>query len=325
MLRWILALALAGLAGDVCAQTEAPPAEAPIAADAAQAPAAEAAVEREGGAEGAQAAGSATATDAAAATEAATATEPATATDPATPTPTAISIPNPAPTATATTTSGSTSTSTATALDWSALESDEVASLLGPPMPPGRVSLEAAVDADPRLRQPPRRQTRLGLQLDAGFPDGAGLSLLYRPWFWLRLGAGGSYNLASSGVRGSVTLAPSPYLFTPTLTLEAGRMFRGDARGRFRQFGGGELDPAADVLLSAVSYDYHTVALGFELGWQRRVVYFVHFGITYLSAELNDFARAIQAQNPDLRVEAQDPTVSFSAPHVKTGFNFYFW
>jgi hypothetical protein len=313
MLRCILVLGLAVSAAGARAQSEAVPAQAVAAeqADAREVKPAQAAD---------LAAPESPRVDAAPAGETAAAT-PASGSETATATPT----PTPTATATATPTPTPTATPTATTLDWTAAETDEVVALLGPPMPPGRVSLDAAVDADPRLRRPPRRQTRLGLQLDAGFPDGAGVSLLYRPWFFLRLGAGGSYNLASSGIRGSVTLAPSPYFFTPTLTLEAGRMFRGDARGRFRQFGGGELDPAADVLLSAVSYDYHTVALGFELGWQRRMVYFVHFGVTYLSATLNDFARAIRAQNPDMRVEAKDPTVSFSAPHVKTGFNFYFW
>src|SRR4051812_17568326 len=76
----------------------------------------------------------------------------------------------------------------------------------------------------------------LGLQIDAGVPDGAQASLVLRPWKALRFSVGGGYNLISKGVRGGVSLLP--FGRGPSLTVEAGHFFEGDANATARKYMG---------------------------------------------------------------------------------------
>src|SRR5262249_59335036 len=52
---------------------------------------------------------------------------------------------------------------------------------------------------------------RFGLMVDAGLPDGIGVSAAFRPTYWLRLQLGVLENTASPGGRAGVTLMPFHY------------------------------------------------------------------------------------------------------------------
>ena len=53
-------------------------------------------------------------------------------------------------------------------------------------------------------------------------PGGAGATLLYRPWWWLRFNGGLAYDVVGFGYRGGVSLAPGHGVVTPTLNFDAG-------------------------------------------------------------------------------------------------------
>src|ERR1700690_2945931 len=86
-------------------------------------------------------------------------------------------------------------------------------------------SLSTAVESGPVARRLPQ----LGVMADAGLPDGANASLVFRPLRWLRVHGGGGYNMVSAGVRGGATVVP--FGMGPSATLEAGHYFDGNANG----------------------------------------------------------------------------------------------
>src|SRR5438477_8211508 len=127
----------------------------------------------------------------------------------------------------------------------------------------GRVASAAEVtatrDAAPSAAAP--TLPKIGLMTDAGLPDGVNGSLVFRPARWVRAHVGGGYNMISSGVRGGVTLAP--FGWGPSVSLEGGHYFEGNANGLARKAAGADFKDSA--VLERVGYDYANGHLGLEL------------------------------------------------------------
>ena len=142
---------------------------------------------------------------------------------------------------------------------------------------------------------------RFGLLVDAGVPGGAGLAAMFRPWRFLRAEGGVNWNTLSFGLRGGVTVIPFEWGVTPTLHLEGGHFFDGDA-SRFTSNAG------AKVLLTSVPEDYLSASIGLEVGSQDRFVFFVRMGLCWIRSEAQNVAQAIAAANPglDTRVKSAD-------------------
>ena len=130
-----------------------------------------------------------------------------------------------------------------------------------------------------------------GLLVDGGVPGGAGLAGMFRPWRFLRLEGGLNWNYLSFGLRGGVTVIPFEWGLTPTLHLEGGHFFSGDA-SRFASGGG------AKVLLGHIPEDYLSASLGLEFGSQQRLVFFLRMGLCWIRTEAQNIKEAIAAQNP---------------------------
>jgi len=161
----------------------------------------------------------------------------------------------------------------------------------------------------------PERGRRFGLLVDAGVPGGAGLAAMFRPWRPLRVEGGVSWNTVSVGLRGGVTVVPFEWGVTPTLHLEGGHFFDGDA-SRFSS------DAGAKVLLTSVPVDYLSASLGLEIGSQDRFVFFLRMGLCWIRSEAQNVAQAIAAANPGLgtRVKsADDMPLLLQAPTVSVG------
>ncbi|HTP29923.1 MAG TPA: hypothetical protein VMK12_30235 [Anaeromyxobacteraceae bacterium] len=163
----------------------------------------------------------------------------------------------------------------------------------------------------------------LGLALDAGFPDGAVVSALFRPWRPIRLEVGASYNLIGFGVRGGATFVPFPLAVAPILRVEGGHTFNGDVSGLASHFG--NLSSIERTLLQNVSYDYVSVQLGLELGASDRFVFFVRGGFNWFFSSVHNFESAIQAANPGISIQAQDAKIHGVAPCATVGVLFYIW
>lgn len=155
------------------------------------------------------------------------------------------------------------------------------------------------------------RRPWLGVVLDAGVPDGANLGLVARPLSWLRAHVGGSYNLASAGIRAGATYVPFDYWIVPTLTLEGGHFFTGSAKEAIRLVSGVDVDGAPEE----VSYTYANGHLGLEFGGDWFTV-FLRGGMSFVHATF----RPSDVDN--VRFE-ENVTASVWAPSAKLGLIFY--
>lgn len=182
------------------------------------------------------------------------------------------------------------------------------------------VGINRAADAAPATRLPV-----LGVMADVGLPDGAAASLVVRPAKWLRLTGGGTYNLISSGLRAGASLLP--FGWGPSLSLEGGHYFDGDANGVIRRFAGSSYQ--SNVVLERVGYDYANAHLGLDLGF-RRVTFFIHAGFSYIRATVHNVDSAIQSQTSSdssgttLSVN-KDPIIRAITPSAKLGLIVYLW
>jgi hypothetical protein len=163
---------------------------------------------------------------------------------------------------------------------------------------------------------------RFGLMVDAGVPDGATGSLVFRPWSWIRLHAGGGYNMVSPGVRGGLTLAPFPGSATLTANIDGGRYFGGDANPLARTITG---DATIDVAaLRDVGYDYANFHAGFEWG-RKYATFYIHAGMSYVHGTIKNAGETFSKIDDYSTVEFKsDPTVTLWTPSLRLGLIVYF-
>lgn len=189
-----------------------------------------------------------------------------------------------------------------------------LASLLARPVHAGETSqADAAVQAASGDRVP-----IIGLMVDLGLPEIAGASLVVRPWRWLRAHAGASCDLISFGVRGGLAWVPFRGVFRPTLTIEGGHVFEGDANRVSRLFG---LDSPA---LERVGYSHASAHLGFEIGNDDGFVFFLHGGASLLLSRIRNLQQVLQDETGDPSITFEDPLLQAWVPSAKLGFLYYF-
>jgi hypothetical protein len=192
--------------------------------------------------------------------------------------------------------------------------------------PPPSATETAVVTASPAGPTTARGLPRLGVMADAGLPDGANASLVYRPLRWLRVHGGGGYNMVSEGIRAGATVVP--FGMGPSATLETGHYFDGNANGVVQRFAGQSF---SSPLLQRVGYDYCNFHLGLDFGY-RRVTFFVHGGMSYVRAQVHNLDSVVSSQasaasdgNGTTSVSIkQDPTVQAWFPSAKLGLIVYF-
>jgi hypothetical protein len=182
-------------------------------------------------------------------------------------------------------------------------------------------SLSTTADTAPVIHHLPR----LGVMADAGLPDGANASLVFRPLRWLRVHGGGGYNLVSAGIRTGATVVP--FGMGPSATLEAGHYFDGNANGAVQRFAGQSF---STPLLERFGYDYANFHLGLDLG-SHRVTFYIHGGMSYVRAQVHNLDGLVASQAPSSDGNGsteislkQDPTVRAWVPSAKLGLIFYF-
>ena len=188
---------------------------------------------------------------------------------------------------------------------------------------------EGQLSSAPLEKRVERPLPAIGLMVGAGVPDGATASLVYRPFSWLRTEAGGSYNMISKGVRGGVSLIP--FGMGPSVSLEAGHYFDGNANGLARNIAGGSFQDNA--ILQRIGYDFANAHLGLDFG-MRRAVFFIHGGMSYIRASVHNVNTEISNGTASGGMGSsggttvsfnQDPIVRVFTPSVKLGLVFYIW
>jgi hypothetical protein len=189
----------------------------------------------------------------------------------------------------------------------------------------GDAALQVTVPAGPPTPEPYRK---LAIMADVGVPDGLIGSLVYRPWKWLRLAGGGGTNSISKGWRTGVTFLP--FVAGPTASFEYGRYSEGNANPLAKKFIGSSFD--GSPLLERVGYEYLNAHLGLDFG-SRRVVFFVHGGVTLMRSQIHNVEAAIRDSTGDTTrttgaTEVKvgvDPKVKAIGSSVKLGLIVYIW
>jgi hypothetical protein len=169
-----------------------------------------------------------------------------------------------------------------------------------------------------------KRLRALGATLDAGVPDGLMGGIAYRPWSWLRVQAGAGTNSVSAGLRGGVAIVP--FGVGPSLTLEVGHYFEGDANGTASRIVGSDYRRTATA--EHFGYQYANAHLGLELGHEH-FSFFVHGGVSYVHLVLrhaNDVLSPQFAGAPNGGTTVNfsgDPVITAWVPSAKLGFLIY--
>lgn len=189
----------------------------------------------------------------------------------------------------------------------------------------GEAALQVTVPAAPPS---PDRLPIFGIMADVGVPDGLIGSLAVRPWSWLRFSGGGGTNTISKGWRTGLTLLP--FAAGPTATLEYGRYTEGNANPLAKKFIGSSFD--GSPLLERVGYEYFNAHLGLDFG-SRRVVFFVHGGVTLLRSRIRNVEAAVRESTGKTTgttgatevTVGEDPRVKAIGTSVKLGLIVYIW
>ena len=160
--------------------------------------------------------------------------------------------------------------------------------------------------------------------LNAGVPDGVGGSIVIRPTPRLRLHAGGGYNLIAPGICAGASLSAFPFWITPSLALEAGRSFSGNANSLAAMLSG---KPSDEPALADISYDYAAARVGIEIGTSR-VTFFVHAGMSVIQGNIGNLNESLQREmdgsNPSTATVSDDANVRILSPSAKAGLVVYF-
>lgn len=158
---------------------------------------------------------------------------------------------------------------------------------------------------------------RLGVMLDAGVPDGVTGSLVFRPVRAVMIHGGVGHNLIGPGVRAGVSLQPLPWAVRPSLSLEAGHYFPGDANRALRRVGAVEPDSEDNPMLEEVGYQYANAHLGLELG-RSRAVFYIHAGFSAVRGRIRNAGAALAGDDQTIELR-DDPEITLWTPSARLG------
>jgi hypothetical protein len=154
--------------------------------------------------------------------------------------------------------------------------------------------------------------------LALGVPDGAVISFVGSPWYWLLLDAGFAYTLAPGLVLGA-TFQPIDFVISPTLRAEYGYYFPGNTATLIKNWAGvpSDLQP----LVNDASYDWFSATLGIALGSRRGFTFRLEGGIGWLWLNVKGGSTS---QSDGTIVDL--PSMKFSAfgPMARLSFSYYF-
>jgi hypothetical protein len=172
-----------------------------------------------------------------------------------------------------------------------------------------------------RKRSPEATTPRIGAMADVGVPDGASISVVYRPFSIVRAYAGLSHNAISLGERVGVTLSPG-WWASPTLTVEYGHFAEGNANPILRMATGDTTFSSA--VLERVGYDYASARAGVEFG-RTWFTFYIHAGISRVTGQVHNLSAETMSESSGTTTVSfpHDPNVRLWAPSASLGFIVY--
>jgi hypothetical protein len=182
------------------------------------------------------------------------------------------------------------------------------------------LALGSLIAAAPSVHASPGK---LGVMVDAGVPDGLTGSVVYRPLHLLNVHAGIGTNLIGVGLRAGASVYLLPTWIAPSINVEAGHYFAGDANATMQRLG--VTSDSDNPLLREVGYDYANLHMGVELG-RDRMSFYLHAGFSALRVTVHNLDEAVaEDANEDLTFRVgEDPTATVVAPSARIGFLYFF-
>lgn len=161
----------------------------------------------------------------------------------------------------------------------------------------------------------------LGVTVDAGVPDGAAASIVYRPISQFRFHVGATHNMITTGVRAGVSIVPLRSWFSPSLNFDAGSYKEGDANPLVQMISGDE--GLHNDQLERVGYRYANAHLGIELG-RKRATFYLHAGGSYIAGKIRNLDAATDGESSTTVSFTTDPDVRLLTVSAKLGLIIYF-
>jgi len=158
---------------------------------------------------------------------------------------------------------------------------------------------------------------QFGVQLAVGAPDGAVLSFVYSPWYWLLLDAGFAYTLAPGFVLG-VEFRPIDFFVSPIIRGEYGYYFTGNTATQIKKWVG--LPEASWPLIGDASYNWFSGLVGIALGSRRGFTATLEGGIGYLSLNV----KGGSATNGNATITTEPYKVTAFMPVARISFLYFF-
>lgn len=184
------------------------------------------------------------------------------------------------------------------------------------PLPPPAPTVSAGSAPAPGF-------TRFGLSLDAGVPDGVGVSAVLRPVRWLRLHGGVTSNTLSFGLRAGASWVPLSTLVSPSLNVDVGHYFDAKYNKLVDRLGSNPLK--TDAPIDDVGYDYASASVGVEVGSPNRFAAFLRLGLSYSTLQVDNAEGLLQDVTDDPELTSTPLSLRFTSPAVKLGFLLYFF
>jgi hypothetical protein len=186
--------------------------------------------------------------------------------------------------------------------------------------PPPAASPAPAAQTAPVRPAPPAEEPYpyFGVMLALGAPDGAVISFVGSPWYWLLLDAGFAYTLAPGFVLG-VTLQPIDFVISPTLRAEYGYYFAGNTATLVKNWAGVPAEIAP--LINDASYDWFSTMLGVALGSRRGFTFRLEGGVGWLALNVKG---GTVTQTDGTVVALSGTRFTACMPVARVSFAYYF-
>ncbi|NOK14709.1 hypothetical protein [Corallococcus exercitus] len=174
-----------------------------------------------------------------------------------------------------------------------------------------------------RRMNDPERLAPFGLMLDAGMPEGAGLSGVLRPSPYLRLHFGGAHNGLRGALRAGVTLLPLRGKLSPSFSWEFGHAQAASTKTLNRRLADSTQLPTSSM--ERVGYSYVSTHLGLEFNATRRLSFFVRGGASFMEMDVPSLQKLDEPFRDSLSpVETKSWMMRTLQPSAKLGFAFFF-
>ncbi len=158
---------------------------------------------------------------------------------------------------------------------------------------------------------------QFGLQLAVGAPDGAVLSFVYSPWYWVLFDAGFAYTLAPGFVLG-VEFRPINFFISPIVRGEYGYYFAGGTADQIKKWAG--VPPEQYALIGDASYNWWSGLVGIALGSRRGFTFTLEGGVGLLSLNVKGGSGTIN----NVQVTTAEWKAQSFMPVARLSFLFFF-